>query len=115
MDVVDLHDFVQRFPGKKTMARPLVAKSEPLGKLKDTLDSNSSIALPLPAQMLDNGQASDIERMVTQKSEAPATTTAQAVTALDWTGLDDPENPENWSTGKKAYHVACIGLQCFVM
>jgi len=42
-------------------------------------------------------------------------TPEEAVTALDWTGPNDPENPENWSAGKKAFHIAYVGLQCFVV
>jgi len=39
----------------------------------------------------------------------------KVVTALDWTGPEDPENPENWPSGKKSFHVAYVGLQCFVV
>lgn len=36
-------------------------------------------------------------------------------TAVDWAGPDDPDNPLNWSTAKKAYHTAIPALQCFTM
>lgn len=58
----------------------------------------------------------DLERAVTEKSQHETQESAnRVVTALDWTGLDDPENPENWSGWKKAYHIVYIGWQCFVM
>ena len=57
----------------------------------------------------------DLEKMATEKSREAGHPTTKVKTALDWTGDDDEENPENWSTGKKAYHIAYVGLQCFVV
>lgn len=59
----------------------------------------------------------DSDRSITEKekrsvNDVPAT---KVVTALDWNGPDDPENPENWSVKKKAFHILYIGLQCFIM
>jgi hypothetical protein len=37
----------------------------------------------------------------------------RTITAQDWNGPDDPENPLNWSLAKKAYHTAataCLGF-----
>jgi hypothetical protein len=46
------------------------------------------------------------------KNEQVLTTTT---TAHDWTGPDDPENPRNWSTAKKIYHVLIPTLFGFVV
>lgn len=39
----------------------------------------------------------------------------RTVTAQDWSGPDDPENPQNWSTTKKAYHTAATALLGFAV
>ncbi|KAK5081633.1 hypothetical protein LTR05_007766 [Lithohypha guttulata] len=57
----------------------------------------------------------DIERTATEQSPSTPHKPERVTTALDWTGPEDPENPENWSTGKKAFHIAYVGLQCFVV
>lgn len=33
---------------------------------------------------------------------------------VDWEGEDDPENPLNWSSRRKAINVACISCLTFV-
>ena len=40
---------------------------------------------------------------------------ARVVTALDWTGPDDPENPRNWPLWQKIYHTIIPGLFAFVV
>ena len=60
---------------------------------------------------VDSGRISedkDIERQASNRPdvdpshEKPGTIT-RVVTAQDWTGPDDPENPLNWSTARKVY------------
>jgi hypothetical protein len=34
-------------------------------------------------------------------------------TAQDWNGPNDPENPQNWPLGKKAYHTVAVGFLAF--
>lgn len=111
MDVTDLHDFVQLFdlPTKPTNK---MTEKRPAKEIRDTSSSNSSVTLPLPAHTMDN--TVDLEKLPTA-ADSPAESSARIVTALDWTGPDDPENAENWSTAKKAYHIAYVGLMCFVM
>lgn len=78
--------------------------------------SLSSGSTTTPEQVHHNDAHDDLERAVTEKSHHTSQGNAtKVVTALDWTGPDDPENPENWSLGKKAFHIAYVGLQCFVM
>lgn len=57
----------------------------------------------------------DIERSATEQACPVSHKPEKVTTALDWIGPEDPENPENWSTGKKAFHIAYVGLQCFVV
>lgn len=82
-------------------------------KSVSNLSSQSSLTLPMAQQSTDHH--ADLEKSVTVKDNQVAPSANRAVTALDWTGPDDPENPENWSAAWKAYHVAYVGLQCFVM
>ena len=41
--------------------------------------------------------------------------TSAAGQAVGWNGLDDPENPLNWSAAKKAYHAAIPSIYCFTV
>ncbi len=118
MDVVDLLDLVQLFGHPKNrgkMADRCTKSSLEQPKPSDTASSSSSLSLPMPAHTHDTNN--DLEKMATEKSAEAGTAqrATKTVTALDWTGPDDPENPENWSIGKKAFHVAYVGLQCFVV
>lgn len=114
MDVVDLYDFVNVF-GRKREKKNMAdqASSPPLPKSGSSSSSSSSLTLPMAAQT--TGNQVDLEKIATEKSQHPDKTANRVTTALDWTGPDDPENPENWSTGWKAYHVAYVGIQGFVM
>jgi hypothetical protein len=40
-------------------------------------------------------------------------TTSTEVDLDDWSSPDDPENPYNWSFGKKAYHAGIIAAYAF--
>ncbi|TVY83941.1 Polyamine transporter [Lachnellula suecica] len=39
----------------------------------------------------------------------------RTLTAQDWTGPDDPENPRNWPFGKKVFHTIVPALLAFVV
>lgn len=88
------------------------SETKPTKEIHDTSSSNSSVTLPLPAHTMNAN--TDLEKLPTEVA-APPESIAQVTTALDWTGPDDPENAENWSTAKKAYHIAYIGVMCFVI
>jgi hypothetical protein len=40
---------------------------------------------------------------------------SRVVTAQDWTGPDDPENPHNWPLGKRIWHTVQPGLFGFAV
>ena len=40
---------------------------------------------------------------------------SQAVTAQDWTGDDDPENPENWPLGQRVWGTLVPGIISFAV
>lgn len=55
--------------------------------------------------------ADDLEKTKTQRDvEAGHGPATRVVTAQDWTGPDDPENPFNWPLSKRVYHVVISGL-----
>ena len=39
----------------------------------------------------------------------------KVTTAKDWSGPDDPGNPQNWSGRKKLFHTIVPALQCFTV
>jgi hypothetical protein len=58
----------------------------------------------------------DLSHIPTHKSSSSKKEAAtRTVTAQDWTGPDDPENPHNWPRGKKIYHMSIPGILCFIV
>lgn len=39
----------------------------------------------------------------------------RALQAGEWSSPEDPDNPLNWSTAKKAYHAAIPSIYCFTV
>jgi hypothetical protein len=58
-------------------------------------------------------QGSDIEAVESKRSEHHAV--SRVVTAQDWTGHDDPENPHNWGIYKRAWHTVQPALFGFAV
>lgn len=85
-------------------------------KMSEHSDSSSSISIP--SRLGGAEAADDLEKSLshaTQHSARSGHPVQKVVTAQDWTGPDDPENPMNWGIWKKVYHVAIPALQCFTM
>jgi hypothetical protein len=85
-------------------------------KMSDHSDSSSSISIP--HQRTGAEPPEDLEKSTshaTQHSARSGHPVQKVITAQDWTGPDDPENPVNWGIWKKVYHVAIPALQCFTM
>ena len=53
--------------------------------------------------------------MDVEKSPPAAEPNPPLHTLTDWDGPDDPENPRNWSFGKKLYATAIPALYAFVV
>lgn len=85
--------------------------------VENTLPSVQKQQDPAPSSTPVNTFERDLEQVHTEKSRhhSDEHDVRRVVTALDWTDDDDPENPENWGGWKKAFHVAYVGLQCFVV
>ena len=85
-------------------------------KMSAISDSSSSISIP--PRLSGTDANADLEKSTshaTQHSARSGEPVQKVVTAQDWTGPDDPENPMNWGIWKKVYHVAIPALQCFTM
>jgi hypothetical protein len=61
------------------------------------------------------GDAHDSEKMESTPVEPPTDPekAAPPVAALDWTGPDDPENPQKWANWVRFYHIIPPALISF--
>ena len=86
-----------------------------LDEMATQSDSDSTLSLSSHPDQLD--ETRDIEKIATSNAQqskhgSPA---QRAVTAQDWTGPDDPEDPHNWPLWKRIYHTALVGVFCFTV
>jgi hypothetical protein len=78
---------------------------------------------PVEASSSDGASLSEPEKAQTNADisgeepnpNAEATTVRRVVTAQDWTGPDDPENPQNWPLRKQVYHTITPALFGFAV
>lgn len=87
-------------------------------------DNQSSIAIVKDIEK-DDSSVSDLEaahvreepptisRHTTQYTHHSAPAVHRVVTAQDWTGPDDPENPHNWPLWKRIWHTLPPGFFAF--
>jgi len=65
-------------------------------------EEKPDVELELPQEPPTNSeQGEDIEKQITNIN--------------DWNGPDDPENPLNWSTAKRFYHILPPALMSFTV
>jgi hypothetical protein len=55
------------------------------------------------ANDIENGSGDEVQRVNEDVEKRPEKPASGAV--IDWDGPDDPENPHNWSTGRKILHI----------
>lgn len=63
----------------------------------------------------DDGTPNDLEKAKTQTDHSIHEPATRIVTAVDWTGSDDPGNPHNWPMWKKIYQTLAIGILAFAV
>jgi len=91
-----------------------------------TEDSQSSIEIVSEVEKDDSSlsdleaarireQASAISRHTTHHTQHSGPAVHRVVTAQDWTGPDDPENPHNWPLWKRIWHAVPPGLFAFAV
>jgi len=88
------------------------------GSLRSSQNFPDGDGAQQPAHLSDDDlpeKEMDLEKQPTHKSRTAGAPVRRAVTAQDWEGPDDPENPHNWSTAMKAYHVIIPGLYGFIV
>lgn len=79
-----------------------------------TSDTSSTHSVPVPIA----GAEMELEKSTSRASQRTQRTGRSdqvPVTAQDWDGEDDPDNPYNWSILKKIYHTLTPALQSFTM
>jgi hypothetical protein len=87
------------------------ALDEPKLTHAHTHQSHRSLALELH---LDSSSSEDgIEDV--EASRHPSHVLGKTITAQDWTGPDDPENPHNWPMWKRCYHTVTPALFGFAV
>ena len=87
-------------------------------KLDDLRAESESIASALQGDGLEgehNDGPNDLEKATTRASHGSHGPATRIVTAVDWNGPNDPENPLLWSTTKKVYQVGAIGSLAFAV
>jgi len=57
----------------------------------------------------------DLEKADTQPTTQHGEPATRSLTAQDWTGPDDPENPMNWSLTKRTLHMIPIAFLAFAV
>ena len=63
----------------------------------------------------DDMSHDDLEKATTQASHGKHEPATRIVTAVDWTGPDDPGNPLTWPLWKRAYQTIAIGSLAFAV
>jgi hypothetical protein len=78
---------------------------------KTSTSGSSSIHEPEKARTRDT----DIEDELPHHHDIEGTPVRRTVTAQDWTGPDDPENPHNWPIWKRIWHTVPPALLAFIV
>jgi hypothetical protein len=86
------------------------ASGEEAACVKKDTDADSHASLPI--DLLSNHSSDSLPAKDEERSGEPI---RRAVTAQDWTGPDDPENPHNWSVSKRSFHTAMTSLYGFAV
>ena len=88
----------------------MVDKETPTG-------SSSSYAASIhdksPAGVVDQGLDAEIDSDKTDLADSP-NLAGDSTYIVDWDGPDDPENPLNWTTARKAMMTTSIALITFL-
>jgi hypothetical protein len=78
---------------------------------KRSTSESSSIQEPEKVRTRDEG----VEDSAPRHHDPEGTPVHRTVTAQDWTGPDDPENPHNWPIWKRVWHTIPPALLAFIV
>ena len=100
---------------EKVISRPNPADSGSQLSLAIGLDlEKDNVDEPVQAQEQVQTSANlTVSRYETRTSQRLGGPAGRVRTAQDWDGPDDPENPHNWSTGKRIWHTVPPALLSF--
>jgi hypothetical protein len=82
---------------------------------KDELAPNMDKEREADSSHLDSNDLEAAVRVPTTRTITDSNHVVRTVTAQDWNGPDDPENPMNWPAWKKVYTTTMVGLIAFVV
>ena len=93
-----------------------LAKSDKLKLEREETESiASALEGPVSASSDPQDAFADLEKASTRVSRSSHEPATRIVTAVDWNGPNDPENPLTWPVWKKAYHILAIGTLAFAV
>jgi hypothetical protein len=80
---------------------------------KRSTSESDSIQEPEKARTNEDGDEQD--GSIPRRHDLEGAPVHRTVTAQDWTGPDDPENPHNWSLWKRIWHTIPPALLAFTV
>ena len=83
--------------------------------LSSSDESGSSTADVAMGESIADHDLEKTTSKVSQFSRKSKPQLTKVTTAKDWSGPDDPGNPQNWSGKKKIFHTLVPALQCFTV
>ncbi|KAK3678914.1 hypothetical protein LTR78_001367 [Recurvomyces mirabilis] len=60
-------------------------------------------------------ESTDLEKSATKETQTTHEPVTRTMTAQDWSGPDDPDNPQNWTLFKRAMHIFPIAFLSFAV
>lgn len=91
-------------------------RSEKLDDLRTEAESIlEAIEVSSSSSSVRGNTGRDLEKASTVEADSAHGPATRTVTAQDWSGPDDPENPQNWSLLKRCMHVFPIAFLAFAV
>jgi DHA1 family multidrug resistance protein-like MFS transporter len=98
-------------PGEGSSTPPIMTRDDETHHLSLTISRQRS--LPWTQDRLSLDQQLELEK--TKSKPISLTKSANGTILVDWYTTDDPDNPQNWSQGKKMFVLIQICLYTFAM
>ena len=104
-------------PNREMSESTLSGDSAPENALKPSSSDGATSKLGDGQDNTMDAAERGLETTVADGPEAPEkpNTLQRTVTAQDWTGPDDPENPRNWPMWQRVYHTTVPALFCLAV
>ncbi|KAK4539456.1 hypothetical protein LTR36_010933 [Oleoguttula mirabilis] len=98
------------------LARTGTLRSEKLDELQMEAESIlEAIEVSSSNGSIHGDTDKDLEKAITAATDSAHEAATRTTTAQDWTGPDDPENPQNWTLLKRCMHIFPIAFLGFAV